>query len=479
MHSIVEKAPWFLGPHGLMQHHAQQPGAILLESARLIPGRARYSFVTSAPFARFRSVGTRCEVWTEGGTTLEMFGDPWKLLDAMQSKYELLEDLDLPFPLGGAFGYWGYDLKNFVEPRLRRRAVHDVEIPDCEVGFYDSLVAFDHEMGESWIISTGLTPDGTRCLDRARRKADFWRDSLMGSVGGDSLAPSSSCPADSGSIGVTEMSRDCFLRLVARAQAYIRAGDIYQVNLSQRMKVPSAVDPWDFYLALAEQSPAPFAGYYRGEDRALCSSSPELFLKMSGSHVTTRPIKGTRPRSLDPLRDAQLGYELQTSVKERAELLMITDLLRNDLGRVSKYGTVNVPQLMELERYAQVQHLVSTVEGHLRDGVTHFQAFASCFPGGSITGAPKIRAMDIIDELEPVARGPYTGAGGYLGFNRESQLSILIRTAVWQPDCLRFQVGAGIVSDSEPEAEFQETLDKAAGFQAALRRLKGRRPIQR
>jgi anthranilate/para-aminobenzoate synthase component I len=193
-----------------------------------------------------------------------------------------------------------------------------------------------------------------------------------------------------------------------------------------------------------------------------------LFLRLSGAGIKTCPIKGTRPRSADPARDAQLGYELQTSAKEMAELVMITDLLRNDLGKVCEFGSVQVPELARLERYPQVQHLVSTVTGRLRADQTHFSAFASCFPGGSVTGAPKIRALEIIDELEPLTRGPYTGALGYLGFNRESQLSIAIRTAICQPDRVHFHVGAGIVSDSAAEAEYEETLTKAGGFLAAL-----------
>jgi anthranilate/para-aminobenzoate synthase component I len=198
------------------------------------------------------------------------------------------------------------------------------------------------------------------------------------------------------------------------------------------------------------------------------SSSPEQFLRLSGSHIQTRPIKGTRPRGADPTRDAQLAYELQTSAKELAELVMITDLLRNDFGKVCEFGSVQTPELARLERFAQVQHLVSTVEGRLRKDVTHMAALAACFPGGSITGAPKFRAMEIIDELEPVTRGPYCGCHGYLGFNRESQLSITIRTAICKDGLAHFNVGAGIVADSNPEAEYEETLAKAAGFLAAL-----------
>jgi para-aminobenzoate synthetase component 1 len=255
---------------------------------------------------------------------------------------------------------------------------------------------------------------------------------------------------------------------VEAARRYIQAGDIYQVNLAQRFAAPCLFSGWEFHQRLAAVSPAPFAAYLDQGDLQLSSSSPELFLRLSGPHILTRPIKGTRPRSDDPTRDAQLTCELQTSPKEMAELVMITDLLRNDLGRVCEYGSVQVPELVRLERYSQVQHLVSTVEGRLRAGVTHFAAFASCFPGGSITGAPKIRAMEIIDELEPIARGPYTGALGYLGFNRESQLSITIRTAVIRGESVYFHAGAGIVADSIPEAEYEETVAKARGFMAAL-----------
>ncbi len=303
---------------------------------------------------------------------------------------------------------------------------------------------------------------------------------------------------------VSNFSKADFLSAVARAQRYIRAGDIYQVNLSQRLTVklprwseatdeparpPSAVallrrtgadarptnrTGWELFQRLAAVSPAPFSAFLDCDTGGrhcrfqIASSSPEQFLRLSGSHIQTKPIKGTRPRAADPTRDAQLAYELQTSPKELAELVMITDLLRNDLGKVCEFGSVQTPELARLERFAQVQHLVSTVEGRLRRDVTHFAALASCFPGGSITGAPKFRAMEIIDELEPIARGPYTGALGYLGFNRESQLSIIIRAALYKDGLAHFNVGAGIVADSNPEAEYEETLAKARGFLAAL-----------
>ncbi|HEY5042237.1 MAG TPA: anthranilate synthase component I family protein, partial [Verrucomicrobiae bacterium] len=242
----------------------------------------------------------------------------------------------------------------------------------------------------------------------------------------------------------------------------------YQVNLSQRLTAQSNFTGWEMFGKLSTVSPAPFSAFLDCGEFQIASSSPEQFLRMSGAHIVTRPIKGTRPRDADATRDAQLAYELQTNAKELAELVMITDLLRNDIGKVCEFSSVQVPELAKLEKFAQVQHLVSTVEGRLRKEVTHFAAFASCFPGGSITGAPKFRAMEIIDELEPISRGPYCGAIGYLGFNRESQLNIAIRTAICAREKIYFNVGAGIVADSNPEAEYEETLAKAQGFFAAL-----------
>jgi len=267
------------------------------------------------------------------------------------------------------------------------------------------------------------------------------------------------------------MSRETFIGLVRRAQEYIAAGDIYQVNLSHRIAGAWRGDPWAFYEALRHYSPSPNGAFMDLGGRVVLSSSPELFLKMSGRAIRTRPIKGTRPRRADPLADERSAFDLLTSAKEIAELVMITDLERNDLGSVSDFGSVTVPELLKLERHEQVFHLVSTVEGRIRDGMDHATAFQACFPGGSITGAPKRRAREIIAELEPTPRGLYTGALGWFGFNGESQFSIAIRTVVVEGREAHFHVGSGIVADSSPEAEWQETLDKAAGILLAAERL--------
>jgi para-aminobenzoate synthetase component 1 len=464
MRPLIQEIDSLHSPETLVERLRGEDGVVLLRSRDFNSPQARYSFVVANPFLKLRSYGSLCEIDSSEGKRRQ-FGNPWSVLDGLMARYEILDEIDLPFPLGGCFGFWGYDLKNFVEPRLPRRAENDLELPDCCVGFHDSLVAFDHRLDKTWIVSTGLRPDGSRDASQARRGLEWWQNRIEKEGEKDrtnslfSLTPG---PIES------NLSREEFIAKVETAQSYIRAGDIYQVNLAHRLNVALDADSWELYRRLADVSPAPFSAWLDCGDIQIASSSPELFLKLSGAHIQTRPIKGTRPRSADPDEDARLSYELQSSEKERAELVMITDLMRNDLGRVCEYGSVQAPDLLRLERYAQVQHLVSTVEGRLRPDITHFSAFSSCFPGGSITGAPKIRAMEIIDELEPITRGPYTGCIGYLGFNRESQLNIAIRTAVIAQGRAWFHAGAGIVADSDPEAEYDETLAKAAGFLATL-----------
>jgi para-aminobenzoate synthetase component 1 len=439
--------------------------------------QARYSFVAANPFLTFKSFGSNCETIHHSSLITHHFGNPWQILDALMSRFELLDEIDLPFPLGGAFGFLGYDLKNFVEPKLSRRATNDLELPDCCVGFYDSLVVFDHQLGKTFVVSTGLNFDGSRDEKKANEQLEFWHSTISKKEPpqrhrGTELENRQNFSlrlCDSVAKIKSNLSRIDFISAVERAQKYIRAGDIYQVNLSQRLEVETNFCSWEFFQKLNLVSPAPFSAFLDCGEFQIASSSPEQFLRMSGSQIVTRPIKGTRPRHADTTRDAQLAYELQTSAKELSELVMITDLLRNDLGKVCEFGSVQVPDLARLEKFAHVQHLVSTIEGRLKKSVTHFAAFASCFPGGSITGAPKFRAMQIIDELEPISRGPYCGAIGYLGFNRESQLSIAIRTAICAREKIYFNVGAGIVAESNPAAEYEETLAKARGFFEALK----------
>ena len=373
------------------------------------------------------------------------------------------------FSSGRVLRALGIRLKRFVEPRLPQRALDDLHLPDCHVGFYSTLAVFDHWLSEIWVVATGLEVGGSRDARRARAEVEFWRELLEAPTTDERPAPvgeilqGALLPFGAGGVR-SNLAQSEFVERVERAQAYIRAGDIYQVNLSHRLTAPWGGSGWNLFRRLSAASPAPYAAYMDGGDYELASTSPELFLRMDGANIQTRPIKGTRPRGSDPEMDTQLAQELEASPKENAELVMITDLLRNDLGKVCEYGSISVSRLAGLERYRYVQHLVSTIQGRLAPGQTHLAALAACFPGGSVTGAPKIRAMEIIDELEPVARGPYTGALGYLGFNGKSQLSMVIRAAICARGLVHFQVGAGIVADSVPGAEYEETLVKARGF---------------
>ena len=463
MRPIIEHAPTTHTPETLAEQLRGLPGLMLLGSGGELTDQARYSFVVAQPFLTLRTRGSHCETRSHDHTSVH-YGNPWHLLDQLLARYELIDEIDLPFPLGGSFGYWGYGLKNFVEPSLRSRTPNDLDLPDCCVGFYHSLAIFDHHLGKTWLVATGLAADGSRTESRARQQADWWHEQLAISAPPNHFDEKMTHRTHTRS----NFTRESFLSATRRALDYIYAGDIYQVNLSQRLTATWASDGWAFHRALQKVSPAPFTAFLDAGDFQISSSSPERFLRLSGQHIQTRPIKGTRPRDADPRHDSQLAFELRNSPKERAELLMITDLLRNDLGRVCEFGSIAVPELMQLEKYPQVQHLVSTIEGRLRPKLSHLTALRECFPGGSITGAPKFRAMEIIDELEPVTRGPYTGSLGYLGFNRESQFNIAIRTAIIRGGQIWFQVGAGIVADSDPEMEYEETLAKARGFEKAL-----------
>jgi para-aminobenzoate synthetase component 1 len=430
---------------------------------------SRHSILAARPMLRLNGRGANCELRSEKG--LVETGNPWHLTQRWIERFHIADESGLPLPMGGCLGYWGYHLKDLVEPTLRPAMRNDKERrePDCALGFFSSLVAHDHESGKTWIVSTGLDPSGERGEPRARAEAEWWKGVLSSLP--CCAPPRDKHPGPSRARRLTpSMSREAFIERVLRAREYIRAGDIYQVNLSYQFQT-EAVHGWRLFHALSQRSPAPFSAWMKAPGIEMASSSPEQFLRISDREIRTRPIKGTRPRSEDATRDTQLAYELQTSPKENAELVMITDLLRNDLGKVCEFGSVHVPEVARLEKYAQVQHLVSTVEGRLRGDVSHARALESCFPGGSITGAPKFRAMQIIDELETMPRGAYTGALGYVGFNMETQVSIVIRTSVnWNGSTL-FNVGSGIVADSDPEAEHEETLVKARGFFSAIESL--------
>ena len=357
----------------------------------------------------------------------------------------------LPF-FGGAIGVLGFELGREVE-RLPATTRDDIGAPDLAFGWYDAAVVWDEQRHEGWL--TGRA-DAVHAL-RARLAT---------------LPPP--IAADRASAGVlrSNMTRAAYLAAVARARAYIEAGDIYQVNLAQRFSAPYSGGGFELYRRLRDVSPAPFAAYLdlRGDFGGVevLSSSPERFLLADGDRLETRPIKGTRPRGATPAEDAALAAALRASTKDRAEHLMIVDLERNDLGRVAITGSVRVPEFAALETYAQVHHLTSTVEARRCPDIGVEALLRAMFPGGSISGAPKIRALEIIDELEPTVRGVYTGAIGYLSAHGRIDLNIAIRTITLADGVAHLHVGGAIVHDSDPHAEYAETLDKARGMARAL-----------
>ncbi|MBI2862271.1 MAG: aminodeoxychorismate synthase component I [Chloroflexi bacterium] len=435
------------------------PYPILLDSALLMGYMGRFSYLTADPFLVLRSKGTSVEICS-GPRVTRQEGDPFLILQTLLRQWAIAPIHGLPPFQGGAVGYFAYELGRHLET-LPQRARDDLRLPELCLGFYDWALAYDHAQQRVWIVSTGL-PEGS---DEAARARLAWvrerlrRGHFPSEVGDGTFRTRSM---------TSTFSHAEYLAAVEAVKEYIAQGEVYQVNLSQRFQVEALVDPWALYLGLRRASPAPFAAYLGFPEAAILSASPEEFLRLDGQMVTTRPIKGTRPRGRTPEDDRALATELLASAKDRAENLMIVDLLRNDLGRVCRIGSVRVPELFALESFPTVHHLVSTVGGDLREGLDAVDLLRACFPGGSITGAPKIRAMEIIDELEPVERSVYCGAIGYIGFDGSLRTSIAIRIIVVKDGVAYVPVGGGIVADSDPEAEYQETLDKARGAMTAL-----------
>jgi para-aminobenzoate synthetase component 1 len=377
-----------------------------------------------------------------------------------------------------------------VLERLPPCRYDDLPLPDAVLGIYDWVVAWDHQAGKAWLISTGLpetAPDAR--ARRASERANAVRSrldgnpALLGSDPGDArhrgqtpIGQAPSYPVEGGwwdpGLDIrSSFTHAAYLEAVTRVREYILAGDIFQTNLSQRFEVPLRERPWDLYVRMRKRNAAPFAAFLELPDGAVLSASPERFLRVDvDGLVETRPIKGTRPRGIGPEHDGALGQALTESAKDRAENLMIVDLMRNDLSRVCEPGTVRVPELFALERYATVHHLVSTVVGRLSPGTDALDLLRAAFPGGSITGAPKVRAMEIIAELEPSQRSAYCGSIGYWSVTGALDTNIAIRTVIAPGDRDRvyFSAGGGIIADSDPEQEYRETLDKARGMIDAL-----------
>ena len=441
-------------PIGLASGLLDADYPVLLDSSLVRPGLGRYSYVTADPFLVVRSKGRRVEVLERGSVALQQ-DNPFSVIQRLLADFGTERCKDGPPFQGGAIGYFGYEMGGLLE-RLPGTAVDDLVLPDMSIGFYDWVVAFDHANGRSWLVTTKFSREG---------RAQWVRDRIA--MGSDASTSRNGLPAIASNLR-SNFTREGYIEAVKRVKRYIAAGDIYQANISQRFEANVDTDAWTLYQSLRNTAPAPFGAYLGFPGSSVLSASPEQFLRVERDFVKTRPMKGTRPRGATGQDDIRLGRELAASEKDRAENIMIVDLLRNDLGRVCVPGTIRVPELFTVEKYPNVHQLVSSVTGRLRPERDAVDLLRACFPGGSVTGAPKIRAMEIIDEIEPVQRGVYCGAIGYIGFDGSMQLSIPIRTMVAKGQRVYLQVGGGIVADSDPDAEYQETLDKARGGLEAL-----------
>ena len=424
----------------------------------------RYSFIGDDPFLVMTSHGEEITL-DENGRKKMFRGNPFSELYQLLNRYRTI-NTNLPVPFGGgAVGYFSYDLCHFIE-KLPSRAEGDIKLPECFFAFYDIIVAFDHLEGKTFVVSSGFPETDQK---KRARHAAIRLNNVKKRL--EAMIPTLKIERVEESAGArvsANFSHQKYIEAVEKARHYIIEGDIFEVNLSQRFQTQFKLEPLTLHRRLRQINPAPFACFLKFKEQALVSASPERFLRVRGDKVETRPIKGTRPRGTTSAEDEVLAEELLKSVKDRAENMMIVDLSRNDLGRVCRYGTVKVSELAVLEEYPTVFHLTSTIEGKLHKEKDWLDAVRAAFPGGSITGAPKIRSMEIIDEIEPTRRSVYTGNIGYIGFNGDIDLNIAIRTFIIDGEDVCFQVGGAITYDSEADKEYNETLDKAKALFMAL-----------
>jgi para-aminobenzoate synthetase component 1 len=456
--ALYTELPYHVDNATYFESIRSKPWPIFLDSGNKQHVDARYDILTADPFITLMTLGDNTLITYESGETQLSSDDPFYLLRSILQNYQTPPSSDLPFS-GGALGYFSYDLGRRLEtiPQIAQDAEH---IPSMAIGIYDWAIVSDHKQQKCWLVSHGFS-DNTPTI---------W-DNLVETI---KQAQVSRQPSN---FHVTSPLRHNFSlkhyqQAFNKIKHYIHEGDCYQVNLAKRFEVDAQGDPWAAYQLLRKQNAAPFSAYFSTPHVTMLSSSPERLLKVNNKHVETKPIKGTRPRDLDdPVRDKALAGELQASLKDRAENLMIVDLLRNDLGKVCIPGSISVPKPFDLESFSTVHHLVSTITGTLAEEHDAVSLLRACFPGGSITGAPKLRAMEIIEELEPHQRGIYCGSIAYVGFDGKMDSNITIRTLVYSQNRLRFWAGGGIVADSQVDAEYQEINDKAAAMLHLIKQL--------
>jgi anthranilate synthase component 1 len=449
-----------VGAHLRIAHSAKY--SFLLESVEGGENIARYTFAGANPEEVFRARGRICTLET-GGREIHFDDDPIEQMRRLTARYHPVRVSGLPPLIGGAIGYFGYDMVRLIE-KIPATGRDDLGLDDCVMMFFHGLIAFDHVQHRIWAIRNVFTEGNLReKYDAARREIQSVRRKLEGPL------PRRPRSSRNGKLRVqSNMRRPQYLAAVRKAKAYIRAGDIFQVVPSQRFSARTNADPFEIYRALRVVNPSPYMYFLKLDDVSVVGSSPEMLVKVQGREVSYRPIAGTVPRGSDENEDRALEAKLLADPKERAEHIMLVDLGRNDLGRVCEYGSVKPERLMFVERYSHVMHLVSSLGGRLREGVDCFEALMSCFPAGTLSGAPKIRAMEIIDELEPTRRGIYAGAILYLDFSGNLDSCIALRTLVAKKGRVYIQAGGGVVTDSVPEREYQETVNKARAVVKAL-----------
>jgi len=423
------------------------PWPVFLDSGQSRTNDARFDILAADPTVRLLTRGAHTEIRTRTGATYSS-ADPLALVEAHLGDSAPATP-DLPFA-GGAIGYFAYDLGRLYEP-IEPTAQADIDLPELVVGIYDWALVVDHVERKSVLVTAGRDPETERSWDR-----------LIGMLSRGSARPRQHFEVLS-AVRST-LDRPAYHRAFARVQEHIRRGDVYQINLTQRFDAEVRGDGWAAYRRLRDINPAPYSAFLDYPFGQIMSSSPERFLHVAGAHVETKPIKGTRPRHVDPAVDRRFAEELAASPKDRAENVMIVDLLRNDLGKTCIPGSIEATKIFEIEHFANVHHMVSTIEGELSPGYSALDLLRGCFPGGSITGAPKVRAMQIIESLEPHRRSVYCGAIGYVGFDRNMDTNIAIRTLVRSGNSIFAWAGGGIVADSDENAEYQECLDKASGL---------------
>jgi len=444
----------------------ESKNAFLLESVEGGEKLARYSFLGSDPIFIIKSKGDRIEV-IEGKKKRAIKGDPFDALKDIMSRYKLVEVKELPRFHGGLVGYFGYDMIRFIED-IPDKNPDEINKPDMQFMLADVVLAFDHIKQKIIIIAnTHVKDDPKAAYKKAVAKLNEVAKKLKKPLGKKDMeleAPRTkkTCKFK------TNLSRAKFSKMVERAKGYIRSGDIIQVVLSQRLSAKAPKDTFRVYRMLRSINPSPYMFYLKFDDLKLIGSSPEIMVRMEKGAATVRPIAGTRPRGENAEEDNRLEKQLLADAKEKAEHIMLVDLGRNDLGRVCEFGSVKVNELMAIERYSHVMHIVSDVSGKIRKGFGSIDLIRACFPAGTVTGAPKVRAMEIIDELENIRRGPYAGAVGYFCFSGDLDTCITIRTIIADSKKFYVQAGAGIVADSVPEREYEETLNKAKALLRAI-----------